>query len=149
MKIIGLDSSEFWEKYLPLCKPLTGLTDAETEKFSAALDSLTSKLEKALSSYNEGEYEIAYDWNTCWHHCGGVFGKKAFCPDFIQCIADKVVYLVLFQYLCLGFVLFYDHQIFCVFFDEVAQYSADTAIPADHIMIFQRFNFFVQPLSPE
>lgn len=88
MKIIGLDSSEFWEKYLPLCKPLTGLTDAETEKFSAALDSLTSKLEKALSSYNEGEYEIAYDWNTCWHHCGGVFGKKAFCPDFIQCIAD-------------------------------------------------------------
>lgn len=85
MKIVRLSESEFWDRYKPLCKPIEGLGEAEEQEFSEAIDRLDAKLKEALSTFDEDEdYQTACDWNPCWHHCGGVFGKAAFSPEFLK-----------------------------------------------------------------
>lgn len=85
MKIKRLPQSEFWERYLPLCKPIVGLSEIEEQEFNSAIGRLDAKLKAALSSYeDEEDYQTSYDWNPCWHHSGGIYGRAAYCPDFLN-----------------------------------------------------------------
>ena len=92
MKITRLADDQFWDRYLPLCKPIEGLTDAEEQEFSHAIDRLDAKLKDALSDFDDEEdYQTSYDWNPCWYHCGGVYGRPAYSPEFLQKIVDVLV----------------------------------------------------------
>ena len=89
MKITRLPKREFWDRYDSLCKPVEGLSDEEEQKYNKAIDQLDAKLKAALSDYaDEEDYQTPYDWNPCWHHCCGVYGKGAFTNDFLKRIFD-------------------------------------------------------------
>ena len=89
MKITRLAESDFWDKYLPLCKPIQGLPEAEELKISEAIDELDSKIRNALKDYDDGEdFQLSDGWNPCWHHSGGIYGKSAFTRQFLITIYE-------------------------------------------------------------
>ena len=89
MTITRLTKTDFWDKYLPLCKPFEGLPEAEEQNISKAIDALDAKIREALKDYDDEEdFQLSDDWNPCWHHSGGIYGKPAFTRQFLDAIYE-------------------------------------------------------------
>ena len=85
MKITRVGEKEHEAIYMPLCKTIVGASDELETEISGAIDILDAKLREALSDYDDEEdYQLSYDWNACWHHCGAILSKKAFFRDLVD-----------------------------------------------------------------
>lgn len=89
MEIIRLPQKEFWDLYLPRCKPIKSPPQDLKQAVRTELDDLDKKVRSALAQHweEETEYQLNDDWNVCWHHSMGVYSQRILCRGFLEKVA--------------------------------------------------------------
>lgn len=84
-----LAAKKFWAMYLPLCRAIKDPSlklRKEVQKELGLLDrTLCSALDDRWGK-TDAYYEVADDWNVCWHHCMGVYSDQMCCGEFLDIV---------------------------------------------------------------
>jgi hypothetical protein len=87
MEIIRVDKDKFYEIYLPLCKPVPDLSEAQELEYRDAIDRLDDRLRAAITPFlSEVDFDLNDDWNPCWHHSMGIYGEAAHTKRFLEVV---------------------------------------------------------------
>ena len=87
-----LPSGEYDAEYKKAFAPEDVPTDADKNRLRKAIrttqqlvvDALDAKWEK------EDDYEVGWDFNDCYHVCGGVYSERILCTEYLQAIASAL-----------------------------------------------------------
>ena len=86
--IVMLSEDEFYDFYLPKCKPSEDSSDDFKNMIKSNIELLSSNLTNTLSNYwkeNE-DFMISYDWNLCMSHSMGIYSCKMYCAEFLGAV---------------------------------------------------------------
>jgi hypothetical protein len=88
-RIILLPDDEFWNLYLPLCKPIEAPSPALEQEVYSELNALDGILRPALDARwgkTDAYWEVMDDWNVCYHHSMSVHSDEMCCAELLDIV---------------------------------------------------------------
>src|SRR5690349_13492389 len=89
-----LTDENFWATYLPLCTAVKDPPEKLRKEVHEELTHLDNILRPALEARwgkTDAYYEVADDWNVCWHHSMSVCSDQMCCSEFLDVVQCALV----------------------------------------------------------
>ncbi len=92
MKYIVLDKDAFCAEYHKAFEKVNVQTEGEKDAFRKQVFSVQGAVEDALKQKWKvpDDFQVGWDFNYCYHTCGGVYSERIFCPDYIETIGSAI-----------------------------------------------------------
>ncbi|MEM7791167.1 MAG: hypothetical protein AAF546_07190 [Verrucomicrobiota bacterium] len=90
MKIERLDQDSFDKLYQKAWEPITEITVEELEKEFEALDSRLKEGFESAGYEEENDYELMFEWQETYHHCGGIYSHRAHSPETLKIVSEAL-----------------------------------------------------------
>lgn len=92
MKFKKLPEHRFWLKYQKGFSPVDVPTDADKEALRKRISSLQAALVEQLSKEfeEESDFAIGWDFNYCFHVCGGIYTDSTIGRTLLECIQSAL-----------------------------------------------------------
>lgn len=87
-----LPEAEFQAEYEKAFEAVDVPTEADQERFRKAIFSTQQLIVEALQEKwtKVEDYEVGWDFNYCYHVCGGIYSDRISCPAYVQAIAGAL-----------------------------------------------------------
>src|ERR1051325_11145043 len=88
-----LPDEKFWEAYLPLSRIIQNASKELHDEVYGELNRLDDTLQAALDARwgkTDAYYEIAEDWNVCWHTSMAVCSDEMCCGEFLEIVQKEL-----------------------------------------------------------
>jgi hypothetical protein len=88
MKYAVLNERDFTAEYHKAFQKQSLETEAERERFRDEVFAVQGAIEKTLLTKwkKTDDFEVGWDFNYCYHTCGGIYSERIFCPDYLATI---------------------------------------------------------------
>jgi hypothetical protein len=66
--------------------------ETDRERFRSQVFSVQGAIDEALKSRwkEDDDYAVAWDFNYCFHTCGGIYSDRVFCEDYVRTIREAL-----------------------------------------------------------
>lgn len=92
MKYVILKDEDFTTEYHKAFQKQEMETEADQTRFRDAVFSVQGAVEDALKSkwQKPDDFEVGWDFDYCYHTCGGIYSDKIFCKDYVETIGNAL-----------------------------------------------------------
>lgn len=87
-KFVVLGKRAFQREYTTAFRKLDLKTERAQKRFRDEVFTVQSALERALKRRWEKEvdFEVGWDFNYCYHTCGGIYSRSIWSPDYVRTV---------------------------------------------------------------
>ena len=84
-----LERTEYDAEYKKAFTPVEVSTDSDKDQLRDAIQTTQQLIVDALAAKwkKEDDYQVGWDFNYCYHVCGGIYSDSILCPDYLDSIA--------------------------------------------------------------
>ena len=88
MKYAVLNDNDFTAEYRKAFQLQNLTTEREQKRFRDEVFSVQGAIEEALLKKwkKVDDFEVGWDFNYCYHTCGGIYSERIFCRDYVATI---------------------------------------------------------------
>jgi hypothetical protein len=101
MRFVVLNQDAFDREYRKAVADADVPSDADKERFRDTLFGVRGAVEEALAAKWQkvvykvglrptGDFEVGWDFDYCFHTCGGIYSETVFCSDYVNTVADAL-----------------------------------------------------------
>lgn len=89
MKYIVLENDDFTAEYHKAFQAQDLQSEPEKKRFRDELFGVQGAVEEALKEnwQQPVDFEVGWDFNYCYHTCGGIYSDRIFCKDYVETIS--------------------------------------------------------------
>jgi hypothetical protein len=88
MQFTVLNEDDFRKEYHKAFEKQELTTEAEKERFRNEVFTVQGAVEEALKRKWKpiDDFEVGWDFNYCYHTCGGIYSHEIFCHDYVATV---------------------------------------------------------------
>jgi len=88
MNYVVLEQSDFDIEYHKAFETLDLKTEPEKQRFRDVITEVQDAVEAALGKKwkKPDDFEVGWDFNYCYHACGGIYSERVFCQDYVTTV---------------------------------------------------------------
>jgi hypothetical protein len=92
VQFIVLNEDDFKQEYRKAFQKQELNTEAEREQFRDEVFSVQGAVEEALTRKWKptDDFAVAWDFNYCYHTCGGIYSEEIFCAEYVATVLDAL-----------------------------------------------------------
>ena len=92
MKYVVLEIDAFTPEYHKAFQKLNLATETAKEEFRNEVFTVQGAVEEALQRKwkKVDDFEVGWDFDYCYHTCGGIYSNRVFCKDYVNTILDAL-----------------------------------------------------------
>jgi hypothetical protein len=88
MKYVVLEKNEFYDEYRKAFHQLTLETEPDKQRFRDEITKVQDTVEAELKKkwQKPDDFEVGWDFDYCYHTCGGIYSERVFCKDYVMTV---------------------------------------------------------------